>query len=78
MYITQKKYLYQYCNIDLIDISHADQHRSFLGLVTELESSHALNRPGSAPLCFISPPVMGKSLLHRVSPCQRYLSAAII
>lgn len=32
----------------------------------------------TAPVCFISPPVMGKSLLHGVSPCQRYLSVAII
>lgn len=30
------------------------------------------------PLCSLSCPVMGKSLLRGVSPCQKYLSAAII
>lgn len=29
-------------------------------------------------VCFISPLVMGKSLLHWLSPCWKYLSAAII
>lgn len=46
--------------------------------MTEGESSYTPYRAGSAPVCFTSPPVMGKSLLHRVSPCQKYLSAAII
>lgn len=72
VYLYEKIPSYWYCFISLIDIN------VLYWSVQSFDLSSALNRPGNATVCFLSPPVMGKSLLHRVSPCQKYLSAAII